>query len=98
MKTTGLLWANQLLLDGMPVTKSAKKALRRDRHRTIINLRRQRRYKEAVKIMRQKPSKNNLRQAQKELDKAVKTKLIHQNKAGRLKSRLNKLLTSKTST
>jgi ribosomal protein S20 len=38
------------------------------------------------------PDADNLKQVSSNLDKAAKTKLIHPNKASRLKSRLSKLL------
>jgi len=77
----------------MPVTKSAAKALRRDRRRTIINLRIKRAYKEAVRLMRKNPTVETLKKAYSQLDRAAKKKVIHKNKAARLKSRLSKLLT-----
>jgi small subunit ribosomal protein S20 len=72
----------------MPVTKSAKKALRRDRRRAVINQKTRQAYKEAVRMMRRQPSAENLVKAYSELDKAAKKKVIHKNKAARLKSRL----------
>lgn len=85
----------------MPVIKSAAKALRRDRRRTIINLRIKKAYKDAVRLMRKDPSVEILKRAYSQLDRAAKKKIIHKNKAARLKSRLSKLLAkslSKTKT
>jgi len=76
----------------MPVTKSAKKALRRDRRRTIINLRIKKAYKEAVRLVRKNPTLEALKRAYSQLDRAAKKKVIPKNKAARLKSRLAKLL------
>ncbi|PIS08935.1 hypothetical protein COT75_04255 [Candidatus Beckwithbacteria bacterium CG10_big_fil_rev_8_21_14_0_10_34_10] len=42
--------------------------------------------------MRQKPSKENLKEVYSYLNRAVKKNIIHKNKASRLKSRLSKLL------
>ena len=75
----------------MPVTKSAKKALRRDRRRATINKRIKEKIKEVLKRVRKSPTKKNLQEASSVLDKAAKKKVIHKNKASRLKSRLAKL-------
>jgi small subunit ribosomal protein S20 len=76
----------------MPITASAKKALRQDRRRAIINKRIKRKIKETLKKARQKPTKKTLAEAASALDRAAKKKIIHKNKAARLKSRLAKLL------
>ena len=76
----------------MPVTKSAAKALRRDRRRTIINKKIKRAYKETVRAVRKNPTAETLKKAYSQLDRAAKKKVIHKNKAARLKSRLSKLL------
>lgn len=76
----------------MPITQSAKKALRRDRRRTVINLRIKRKIKAALKLARQKPTPKNLSSAYAALDRAAKKKIIHKNKASRLKSRLMKFV------
>lgn len=75
----------------MPVTSSAKKALRRDKRRTRVNLRIKRKMKTALKRAKAKPTKKNLALAYSALDRAVKKKLIHKKKAARLKSRLSKM-------
>jgi len=74
----------------MPITKSAKDALRKDRKRTKINRPVRDAYKQAVKLMRKEPTAENLKKAYSQLDKAVKGKIIHKIKANRLKSRLTK--------
>jgi len=79
----------------MPVTLSAKKALRRDRRRAIVNKGIKEKAKEVLKKVRKSPTKKNLQEASSVLDKAVKKKVIHKNKANRLKSRLSKLLKAK---
>jgi len=75
----------------MPVTKSAKKALRRDRRRQMVNERLRRQLKRVLKQARAKPTKKLLSQAASLLDRAAKKRVIHPNKAARLKSRLAKL-------
>lgn len=81
----------------MPITKSAKKALRRDRRRTIINKRIKRRIKTILKKARQNPTKKALTLVASALDRAAKKHVIHKNKAARLKSRLAKLAKKTTS-
>jgi len=76
----------------MPVTRSAKKALRRDRRRTKINQPLKRQVKTAIKEFRKKPTKKNLRSVSSLLDRTAKKKLFHQKKSARLKSRLARLL------
>ena len=79
----------------MPITKQAIKKLRGDRLRQVHNSRIRINLRDTVKSMRQKPSAKALSHAFKRLDKAVKTHVIHKNKAARLKSRLSKLLVKK---
>jgi len=76
----------------MPVTKQAIKKVRQDRHKTIINLKVKRAYRQAVLIFRKKPTEASLKTVYKLVDKAAKTNVIHKNKAARIKSRLSKLL------
>lgn len=47
--------------------------------------------KAALKKAKEKPTKKNLALAYSAVDRAVKKKVIHQNKAARLKSRLAKM-------
>ncbi len=79
----------------MPVIQSAKKALRRDRRRAVVNKEIKIKIKEILKSTRKNPNKKNLDLSFKILDRAAKKKVIHQNKASRLKSRLSKLLKTK---
>lgn len=86
----------------MPITQSAKKALRGSKRKQAYGLKRKEAYKTAVKEVRKFISLKNRDEAQKllpkayrTLDKAAKTGAIKKNKASRLKSRimlaLNKL-------
>ncbi|MDD2822660.1 MAG: 30S ribosomal protein S20 [Candidatus Daviesbacteria bacterium] len=79
----------------MPIIKSAIKKVRKDKVRTARNKKRAQSVKTAVKTTRRSPVAKNLTAAFSALDKAAKVKLIHKNKASRLKSRLSKLLASK---
>lgn len=76
----------------MPITTSAKQALRKDRTRTVQNIRRKRRTKQAMDQYKAKPTQKALQTAVSQIDKMVKWNLWHQNKAARLKSQLGKLL------
>lgn len=82
----------------MPITRSAKKALRQSFRRRARNLARKEAYKTLIKqIKRLAPSdpqkaKDLLPQLYQALDKAAKTRAIEKNKASRLKSRISILL------
>ena len=76
----------------MPILKSSKKALRRDRRRAVVNKKIKDNLKEILKKTRKSPNAKNLSLATSFLDRAAKKKIIHTNKADRLKSRLSKLL------
>lgn len=79
----------------MPVTKSAKKALRHARRNKRLNDKRRKDYKEEIKLFRAKPQPELLAKVFSKLDIAVSKKVIHKNKAARLKSSLSKLLDKK---
>ncbi len=79
----------------MANTSSAKKAIRVTQRRSVINLRRKRDYKEARKEVlkavaagNKKEATSLLPSAQKAIDKALKTKVLHKNTAARYKSSL----------
>lgn len=78
----------------LPITKSAKKALRQSQKRRQRNLARIKRLKQAIKTAKKaagqksKDAGEKAKQAIILIDKAVKTHIIHQNKASRLKSKL----------
>ena len=86
----------------MPITKSAKKALRASRRRRVFNLRRQSALREAVKKIKKLTSAGQTAEAAKLLpvayqaiDKAKKRGVIKANTAARRKSRLAKLVSKK---
>ncbi len=74
----------------MPLIKSAIKKVRKDKTRTARNKKRESNLKSLIKKSRISKSSKDLQAAYSALDKAVKVKLIHPNKAARLKSRLSK--------
>lgn len=80
----------------MPVIKSAKKKLRKDKIRTKKNKAVLDLVKKSVKNAQKIKSEKAIRDAVIAIDKSVKNKLIHKNKAARIKSRLSKLIKSKT--
>ena len=93
----------------MPITSSAKKAVRVSNRRHLENLTTKNSYKNALKTARkavvvagQEKLSENVSKAQSSLDKAVKKHLLHKNSARRLLSRLikytNKVSASETKT
>lgn len=62
--------------------------MRVDERRTIVNVRRKRTLKSVLKDARETRAVETIRNAISQIDKAVKNKLIHANKAARLKSQL----------
>lgn len=82
----------------MPITKSAKKALRQNTKRRTRNLIYKKRTKDLIKKIRvlvsgkkNEEAKKLLSQLYKTLDKSAKTGVIKKNTASRKKSRLTKL-------
>ncbi len=78
----------------MPVTKQAIKKVRQDARKIIVNLKRKKTYKKAVRDYLKNPTAAGLSIVFTALDMAAKTNVIHRNKASRLKSRLSKKLAS----
>ena len=83
----------------MPITTSAKKALRQNKTRHARNVVRKENYKKAVVKFRKlvvakstDEAKKLLPTVYKALDKAAKVNVITKNKASRLKSRLTKMV------
>jgi len=79
-------------LSSMPIIQSAKKKMRQDKKRTQRNKIKKDNVKALIKNMRREPNAEALSKLSSALDKSVKTKFIHPNKAARLKSRLSKLI------
>ena len=83
----------------MPITSSAKKALRQNKTRNARNVVKKDNYKKAVVKLRKlvvakstDEAKKLLPAVYKALDKAAKVNVITKNKASRLKSRLTKMV------
>ncbi|MCL5433171.1 MAG: 30S ribosomal protein S20 [Patescibacteria group bacterium] len=79
----------------MPVIKSAKKKLRQDKKREEKNAKIKKLLSDNIKKATKKPSEKTIISAVKVIDKAAKNKIIHKNKAARIKSRLSKLIPAK---
>jgi ribosomal protein S20 len=80
---------------GMPLTKRAIKKMYHDRKRTKTRAKTEEMLRALVKTMRKKPSQKTLTSVFSALDKAAKTRIIHPNRANRLKARLTKLIAKK---
>lgn len=78
----------------MPILKHAKKKLKQDKVRTLRNKKLRSTYKTLIKKARKDPSAENMSAAFKQIDKAAKNHLMHENKAARLKSSLSKVTVS----
>jgi len=83
----------------MPITKSAKKALRAGEKKKVFNLRRKKKVEDAVKTVKKlvkegktKEANELLPKAFSALDKAAKGNTIKANTASRKKSRLNAMV------
>jgi small subunit ribosomal protein S20 len=83
----------------MPITSSAKKALRASKHKAVFNLRRKDAISDIVKKIKKLVTAKKIKEAEamlptafKTIDKACKTNLLHKNTAARKKSRLAKML------
>jgi len=87
----------------MPITSSAKKALRASKHKAVFNLKRKDAISDIVKKVKKLVADKKVKEAEallptafKAIDKACKTNLIHKNTASRKKSRLAKMLAKST--
>lgn len=83
----------------MPITRSAKKALRGSEKKKVFNLRRKRTMKDSVKGVislasskDKKQAETKLSEAYKAIDKAAKNGVIKKNTASRKKARLSKMV------
>jgi len=76
----------------MPITKSAQKALQQTKRRTVRNKAWKIKLKDAIKKALAQKSKEAVSYAFKIIDKSAKVGITPKNKAGRIKSKLSKLL------
>ncbi len=75
----------------MPVTKTAKRALRGSKRKEIVNKIILSKLEIAIKSAKKTKSKKAIENAVSLADRASKTSTIHKNKASRIKSQLSKL-------
>jgi len=76
----------------MPIIKSAKKKLRKDRKRTVHNSIIESVLKKLIKAAKVSKKQEAVRKATQAIDKATKKHILHKNKASRIKSVLSKLV------
>lgn len=79
----------------MPVTKTAKRALRSSKRKEAVNKLTKSRLEIAIRLAEKSPTKKKITKAISLADRAAKRKIIHRNKAARIKSNLSKLLPKK---
>lgn len=75
----------------MPVTKTAKRALRGSKRKETVNKITLAKLEIAIKLAKKTKSKKDISQASSLADRAAKENTIHKNKAARIKSQLSKL-------
>ncbi len=76
----------------MPVTKTAKRALKGSAKKAVINNLITAKLEAAVRFAQKSKSKEKILTAISLADQAAKKKVIHKNKAARIKSKLSKLM------
>lgn len=74
----------------MPITASAKKKLLQDKKRNSANEKVKNQVKKAIHNVRINPKAKNVQTAYSLVDIAAKKRIIHKNKAARLKSKIAK--------
>jgi small subunit ribosomal protein S20 len=76
----------------MPVSQTAKRALRSSKRKAVQNKLIKTRLEVAIRDVKKKKTKKAAKKAVSEIDRAAKKGTIHRNKAARLKSKLAHLL------
>ena len=84
----------------MPITKTAKRALRSSKRKAVVNQRIRTNLEASIRVAKKKKGTKNILAAISHVDRAAKKNIIHKNKAAHIKSTLSKLLpkSKKTST
>lgn len=75
----------------MPVTKTAKRALRSSKRKESVNKQILSSLDSAIKLAKKTKSRESIKKGFSLTDRAVKNKVIHKNKAARIKSQLSKV-------
>jgi small subunit ribosomal protein S20 len=81
----------------MPVTKTAKRALRGSKNKTDVNKLIVKKLEIAIRLAKKTKKDVEIKTAISLADRAAKKKILHKNKAARMKSQLSKLFTTKAS-
>jgi ribosomal protein S20 len=81
----------------MPVTKTAKRALRSSKKKGFVNSVLKSRLEIATRLAKKEGSEKTIKEAISLTDRAAKRKIIHRNKAARIKKSLSSLLPKKSS-
>lgn len=76
----------------MPVTKTAKRALRSSKQKESINKLTISKLEASIRVATKSKTTDKIRKAMSLADRAAKRKIIHKNKSARIKSQLSKLL------
>lgn len=79
----------------MPVTKTAKRALRVSQRKAEVNKKILSNLESLIRTAKKEKSEKSVSAAVSAVDRAAKKNFIHKNKAARLKSQLSKLLKKK---
>jgi small subunit ribosomal protein S20 len=79
----------------MPVTKTAKRALRVSERNKRVNDRIRANLEIAIRMAKKQRSQKAVREAISLVDRAAKKSVIHKNKAARIKSSLDKLINTR---
>ncbi len=79
----------------MPITRSAKEAIRNSSRKRVFNDRRRKALKDLTKEAKTSPSQENLNKAYQAIDKAVKRGVIKANAGARKKAQVARALASK---
>ena len=82
----------------MPVTTTAKRALRGSKKKASINKVILGKLEIAIRVAQKGKAVDKVNKAMSFADRAAKNKVIHKNKAARIKSQLSKLLVKTTKT
>lgn len=78
----------------MPVTKTAKRALRGSKNKAEVNKLLVKKLEIALRLAKRSKGAKEILSAVSLADRAVKKNIIHKNKAARIKSQLSKLVSS----
>ncbi|RLC32720.1 30S ribosomal protein S20 [Candidatus Woesebacteria bacterium] len=81
----------------MPVTKTAKRALRSSKKKWLMNSVLKSRLEIATRLAKKEKSEKTIKEAISLTDRAAKRKIIHRNKAARIKKGLSGLIPKKSS-